>query len=495
MENINTHSKPKLALAVLTSPTAAFEEIIRRRLLGTGLIIVAITGVLSFLPPLILGLGNEQIKLLELGKYNPLAWFGLCLLYAFALQKLLKWLGTNANFTDLLTIMGWSQITLLVAELAAITLSILTINGSNSKDLMSFLGAIRAGFPLWYVVLIGIGIAGLCNTPVSRGILSYLVVEISAWIAFVFTYGRARFAGFEGALQGIGAAAGAVASSDCIPWLAAGVIGLVLGLWEIGKQLDWDSGQTKRSMVTVGLIGIAVFGCYMLAMAKANYYGKLLDAQASYNDKDYGKTARQLINLTTISKDNIPLILDIADVYYLDGKDGSAIDYYLKARKMINKSLLQDNDKKSWRARIYSRIGTVYDSQGKYDLALGEFTKASKAWPEFREPWVRMAVTYDRMGEYKKAIESANHAVKKLDSEAGVAYVALAEAFTQTGDMTQAKGAIANAAGADGDLVKRIGDKSDDWKTAVDKLTRDDLKFPLEKELAPQPKKPARGKK
>ena len=87
----------------------------------------------------------------------------------------------------------------------------------------------------------------------------------------------------------------------------------------------------------------------------------------------------------------------------------------------------------------------------------------------------------------KEAVEAADkHAIRELDSEAAPAWLALAQAFVQTGDKKQAETAIAMVADKDSDLAKRIGDKADDWKDAVGKLTREDLQFPLEeKPLAP----------
>ena len=186
------------------------------------------------------------------------------------------------------------------------------------------------------------------------------------------------------------------------------------------------------------------------------------------------------------------LLTDIGDLYFLAGQDNKALQRYREATDSLKHRDVWD--KQIWLARAYDGAGAALDQQGKYPEALAEFDKAAKAWPQFREPWVRKAVTYDRMGKYNKALEAADHAMKKLESEATVAWVVLAEASAQTGKMTQAKAAIVIATKRDTKLAGRIGKSLDNWKHAVDKLTRVDLKYPLEREPASAPKKPADGK-
>jgi hypothetical protein len=99
------------------------------------------------------------------------------------------------------------------------------------------------------------------------------------------------------------------------------------------------------------------------------------------------------------------------------------------------------------------------------------------------------------MGKYDKALDAADHAIKKLESEATIAWVALAEASAQTDKTVQAKAAITMVTKRDEKLAARLGKNLDDWKTAVDRLSRTDLKYPLEREPAPPQKKaPAKAK-
>ena len=72
-----------------------------------------------------------------------------------------------------------------------------------------------------------------------------------------------------------------------------------------------------------------------------------------------------------------------------------------------------------------------------------------------------------------------------------MAWVALAQASIRTGNTVQAKAAITIVTERNEKLASRVGKTPAEWKYAVDRLTREDLKYPLEREPAPPPKKPA----
>ena len=486
------HSKPRLALAILTSPSAAFEEIIERRLLGTGLLIVAFTGLLAVIAAIALGVATGPLQYLALGKENPLTWLGLCMIYALGVWMLLKWLGTQSEYTGILTVIGWSHIPLLLLQIVLIASAVMAMSSTPNSTLIQFLDTTRAGLQIWYVVIVTMGLHVLTRIPLARAAMTYLVVAFAAVIAFSLTYGRARYAPFE-PLQKIIPETVNLASktiaADMTPWLTAAVIGLILGIWHIGKSLGWDKGTVYKYAVAAGVLGVLTLGFYVSATSATGYYDRLVKVQKFYDADRFADSAKELETLLPLTKDSAGVMLDIADIYFRAGKAKDSIKYYNKVLDYIEKAKL-GKDAFRGRARVYSGIGAAYDLDGKYDLAIQQFEKSAKEWPDFRDPWVRMAVTYDKMGEYEKAIKSGNHALRQLDSEAITAWVAVAEAFVQTGDTKQAKAAITIVTARDKDLAKKIGT---DWKTAVDKLTVQDLSFPLEKDPAqPEKKQPAK---
>ncbi len=488
LEKLEPHSKPRLALAILTSPGPAFEEILRRKLLGTAILLVAATGVLSSISAIahIFTVGSMQI--FALGKNNPLTWIGLCMLYAFALQMLLKWIGTQIDYTDALMILGWSQVLLLLQQATGAALGLIGPVAANTFALQ-FLNGLYQFLPVLYVIVIGTGVRVACRVPPSRGIMAYFVVAAAALIAFGYTYSQARFDPFRDALPGIMSTVGIVVSVDHTPWIAASLVGLIAGLPRVGKSLGWNRAEQGRIIALAAVLGAAVFGLYTCSFYRADYYGKLLTAQRLYDQDKFEPAAAALEKMLPLIKDKAELTLGIGCIHFAAGNNDAALDCYNRFIVYARKAKLGKQEG-MFLAHGYNGIGAVYDIQGKHDLAIAEFEKATRAWPEFRDPWVRMAITYDRMGNYGQAIDSANHAIKNLTSKAPLAWVALAEAYAQTGQTKKARDAMDNAAKLNDDLAAKFGKDPNGWKTSTDKLKAVDLQFPLEKEIAPPPAKP-----
>lgn len=503
LETPTEHGKLKLALAILTSPGAAFEEITQRKLLGTAFTLVALTGTMSMIGAIARGLAVGPAQWLALGKDNPLTWVGLFMLYALALQKLLKWLGTETDYITTLLVLGWSHVILLIHQTAGTVWSFASLAGVHNPTVMQTFDALRMALPIWYVIVAGTGIQTACRVPLARGIMSYFVVAAIGAMAFDFTYGRSRLAPFAQGLPGVMMTAMRLTPTTPDPWLtapdqlpklAAAVLGLTFGTWNLAKALAWDPAKRTRLVAAAGVVGALVLGIYTLSIYKTDYYGRLASAQQLYDLDRFSESAKKLETLLPMMKGNAALMLDIADTYYLAGNGDRSILYYNKFLDVARKLKLSKEDSKGL-AQPLSGIGAVYDMQGKNDLAIKQFEEASRTWPEFRDPWVRLAVTYDRMGDYPKAIESGEHATKKLGSKAAVAYLALAQAYAQTGDEKQAKAAADEVRNLNKDLADTMGKSPSDWKTAVTRLTRKDLKSPLERQQAPAPPKPARGAK
>jgi tetratricopeptide (TPR) repeat protein len=496
------HSKSKLLLAIITSPGAAFEEIIQRRLLGTAFALGAAVGAVSMIGAFARVYAVGPAQYFALGKDNPLTWLGLYMLYALAMQRLLRWVGSDIEYSTVLLILGWSHVLLLLHQIAATVWSTTIALGGGNRILLQLLDALRLGLPLWYLLVVGIGVQIASRAPLSRGIMAYFVVAAAATIALDYTYGKARIAPFEHGLPGLAMTAFRLTpmypdpwltAPDQLPKLAAAVIGLVLGLWHLAKSLGWTLDTRNRRVASVAAVGLVCFGIYTFAIYKTDYYGKLLSAQQLYDLAKFHQAAAKMESLLPIIKDNASLMLDLADTYYVADEPNKSIQTYNKLLTLIKKARLGKDEYKTI-ARPYTGIGAAYDLQGKYDQALRYFKLSVKAWPEFRDPWVRMAITYNRIGDYRKAIESGDYATKKLGSKAAVVYVALAQAYAQTKDIKRAETAVKKLHLLNKSLAKKIGDKPQDWKNAVAKLSPQDLKYPLERQPAPAPKQTQRNR-
>ncbi|MDH7602545.1 MAG: tetratricopeptide repeat protein [Armatimonadota bacterium] len=487
------HSRAKLALALFTSPKAAYEEIFSRTLLGTGLLFVGATGVLFCIRACLAASVLGPLHYFAVGRYNPIAWFGLFLLYAWATQKLLKWVGTEIEFDRLVTIMGWAQISLAIVAVASIIGLTPSLSGNSAKTASQFIDSVSAVLQIAYVVLIGIGINMATRAPTARGIMTYVVVSFAGTIAFGITYGNSRLKLFADALPGIAGMAQQVAASDGTPWLAAAVFGLYLGLRDLGRALGWTNNASLRTAISAALVGALGFGVYLLLFLQNDFYGRLINAQRDYELGKAAHAVKELKSLLPASKyASAGLILDIADIYYISKKPALARKYYRRFEALVNQARLTKDEERKQLARPLSGIGAAYDQEGKYEPAIKMFDRATKLWPEFRDPWVRLAVTYNRLGKYTKALEYAEHATKKLKSEAPALYVAMVQAYACLNNRSAAEKAYKELRRLDDQLADRIGKTMNEWRTATAKLTPKDLKFPLEKEVVPRPERASR---
>jgi len=501
LEQILDHSKAKLALAILTSPAAAFEEILRRKLLGTAMAIVGITGVLSMVVAVGHGINYGPLHFFEIGKSNPLTWFGLYLLYALALQKLLKWIGTEVSYADVLTVMGWSQVCLLLMQVAAVVSENPAVSNMPGGNLQQGLLALVLVLQVGYVAIIAVGLQAACRIPFARGIMGYSVVAIAAMIACGITYSRSRTEVFLSAPDELQQAVRSVVGADATPWVGAAALGLILGGWYLAEVFGWDKRTRTIRTATLGLIGLAAFGVYFGVMRHTDYYGAIFGIQRDYELDKFDDAARRMRSIRHMSTMGVPgftteayLTLGVADTYLLANKPGRAISYYHKYEKLAAEAKL-DKPQAGVLARIHAGIGCAYEMQGRTGEAIEQFKAAAKAFPESRDPWVRLAVAYDRIGNYPEAIKAADHALVKQKSEAVVAWVALAQAALHTGDAKRAKEAMDKVKEIDDELAEKIGSKPEDWKNAVSKLAPIDLKFPLEKDPVVPQERPKPGAK
>ena len=187
-------------------------------------------------------------------------------------------------------------------------------------------------------------------------------------------------------------------SVDQTVWVVGAAAGLALGLRELGRCLDWERLSRQMAPVIGGVLGAAGVIVYLACLQSSGYYASLLGAQRFYDRGHYGEAAVRLGRLLPASTGNAPLMLDIGNAYYAAGMPRLAVGYYKKFIAAVEAARLEKKIASKLLAQAYSGIGAAYDLEGKYDLAIAEFRKAARGWPERPEPWARMAVTYDRHG-------------------------------------------------------------------------------------------------
>lgn len=495
MEVTQDHSKAKLMLAIITSPGAAFEEILRRRLLSTGLWIAFAAGCFAMVGAALRAYPSGPVHFLSIGYANPFTWIGLLFLYAAAVHGLLKWLGTDNEFADILLILSWAQVTLLAAQVLSVAeAAVVVSNGSAAKSpVIALLGPLTTILRVAYALVAAVGIRCATGAVLARGVMSYLVVHFAAVVGLTFTYAKSRMGLFQDAPMGIAYASQALIIdekppwiNDCTPLLGAAVVGIALGTWLLGRSLEWDERTRKTRTAAAALIGLAVFGVYYNTLSTTDYYGKLLAPLRLYERDKFADAADKLEKVVPLMPgEAVPLILDVGNFRFAAGQDQKAEAAFAESIKAIKGK--NPAEKKLFESFARVGLGAVYDIQGKLPQAAAEFNLARKLWPEFKEPWIRAAVTLARAGNAKEAVEIGSHAAEKLKSRAPQLYAALAQAYAMMGDDDKARAAYKRLHDLDRKLAESIGKTPGQWKSAVDKLDRQRMRFPLERDFVYSP--------
>jgi len=500
------HSIPKLALTVITSPLTAFKEIIERRLLVPAAWIVAIAGTLAMLSAIAraVTLGPEQ--LLVIARDNPLTWIGLWMLYALIAWTLIRWLGSEIDYPTVLMAIGWSQVILIVHQALGLVWGILIASGAihdYEGYAVRFFSAAGTVLPIMYVLAIGRGLQATGRVSFAKGMLVYLIVAAVIVTSLEQWYASKLLAPFSVALPGVYTSAMRLApniyAASADPWMQGmaqfvrvtlGGLGLILGIWTLSKFEAWDAPKRNRLLAMTTAVLVIGISAYGYAWNRDTYFPNLLAIQRLYSRGHYTEAARRIDRIIPRLSDS-PLLVwgfsnkalllsDASNLYYLAEQPEESLQECARLLKLAQDHSPNRETERGLSAQAYLEMGMAYDIQGNYSQALAKFNAVAEMYPQSPEPWVRKAVTHDRIGQYKKAIDTANHAIKQLDSNAPIAWVALAQAFVNTGDKKQAMVAIVMVAGVAPELAARFGDKPEGWKDAVSKLTPEDLKFPLE---------------
>ncbi len=506
------HSKFKLALAIFSSPAAAFQEIIERRLLVDAFWIVGLAGLLAMFCDLVRTAILGPAQAFVIGRDNPLTSIGLWMLYSLVIWGLLKWLKVQTDYAAVLIALGWSQVILVIFYAIGAIWGIAMAMGVTNDYAMRLFTAIGMALPIIFVITVGRGLQVAGQISFAKAFTIYILVAIGALMGLDLLYSQRLFTQFGISMPGLSMAEMRVLpilySAQSDPWLrgmcqiirlAAGGVGLVLGILCMAKFEAWDNRARNRCVAYAASAALLAVSLYSYAWSQDSYHTTLQQAQALYRAQKYADAANMTSQLIPLANDNtlllwgfetkVSLISDTADLFYQASQPNRALDYYHKMLIYTQSAAPTREYVKILTAHAYNGLGMAHDIMGNYEQAIEQFQEAGNIWKEFREPWVRMAVIYNRMGQYDEAIESANHAVIKLGSEAAVVQLALAQAYANVGNAKQAKTAFDEAEKLNPKLAKKIGSKPANWKIAASKLTTQDLKFPLEADLATPEKK------
>ncbi|MEN6371282.1 MAG: tetratricopeptide repeat protein [Armatimonadota bacterium] len=464
-QTASEHSLLKLALAVITSPADAFEEILRRQLLMPGILISAIGGLLSAGVVLYNFYFLKEGSLFYLaGGSNPADTVGLLLVNALVVSLTAKYLQGEGDYAKTLTVLAWAGCVSIPAILTGLF-----------KPVQS-LGTI---INLWGVVVMVMGIQQAQKITVWKSIGTLFTMLITDGV-FLIWLGRYCMSSIYPAI------------ATNVPSFAASTISLqivtsllvIAALAVAAKMLPKLAKGTdyRNSLIIVLLIlGLAAAGALFASLHKADPVMEVVRGARAYQDEDTPDPAESVKHFQR----ELRYIPNDAYVKLYLAHAFSASGSYDKALAQYN----EFTGSKSYPPQLVRTCtGTVHYMQGKYDDARKDFEKAVKDSPDYAEANARLALVYLRLGKNGDAVKSAKAAVKDK-CEGTLAYIALAQAYTLEGNTKEAGDAMSKVKEIDEALAGRISSGPDGWKNAVMQLTPLDLRMPLKLPEIKQPVK------
>lgn len=140
---------------------------------------------------------------------------------------------------------------------------------------------------------------------------------------------------------------------------------------------------------------------------------KLLCACRLYDESNYRKALKylfQLLQTVEHARDFVPIWLFIALCYTDAGVKDEAIRAYYELLKID-----QNN------AQVHSNLGSLFASEGDYDLAMQHYNKSIGIKPNHYYAYANRANLYFRMEEYENAISDAKQALEYKNNGAEAA--------------------------------------------------------------------------
>jgi hypothetical protein len=452
----------KLALNVMLTPKDAFEEIRRRKLVGAGLVITALLGLVYFGATLFAHYAGGGVSLFGLGVGNPVMAVGTVLLTAMLLQWLLvKFSRAEGTFIDTLLVVAWSEIAVGVVFLIGLI---------PLQPLMMLTGAA----PIVGIILASVG---LKHTHKINGlnagatyVLSLFVTGIPGFAYTVVTdrvqraFMSVRYHDIPVNTPTLSSEIGLLIGSV---WISSLALIAAAALWpKIAEGVSERFRTLLAGLAVIAVIGSGIFTVEALTLDPLRYVN---DGMRIYNDEATPDPA------LAVRKFNGELGYYPLDDYvrlcraHALAASGNYADAE-KDYKKFDKSAPQIVD---------TSIATIRLMQGNYKAAADDLAKVVKTEPTYGEAQARLALADLFVGKDKEATDAANASIK-TKYKGYLPYLALAQAYTASGDKKKADEAVQMISELNPELAKRIEKAPGGWSDAAHALTRIDLRMPLE---------------
>jgi tetratricopeptide (TPR) repeat protein len=462
-------SLAKLALGVIISPIATFDQILRRELVLPGLLIMVTAGTVAAIGVLLSFYYRSQGSLFELGSSSPTGELGALLIIALVVDGLARLMRGQGSYIQTLTVLAWAN----AVRVAALLLSL-------SPALSAFSSVVQ----LWAIVVSIIGVRKAHKFSGLRSVIAYLVGLLVTATLYSLLRSYYLTAAYPATAREVTSlAAASVPAQIVASWLCAAA--LVLAALALSRDDGAAYSSLRRLIGTFAAMGIAVAALTTGYAWKLDPVREVVRGTVAYQDQERPDPAQAAKHFRTALRyypSDIQVELYLADSLSAVGDYQGAVKWYEKVR--------EDAGWRVWfEGLAFTGIGTVRYLEGSYKAADDELRRAAKFWEGYAEPKARLGLVYLRLGKGKDAIGAANSAVKAGD-KGYLPQVVLAQAYTTTGDGKKAQEAIRNVGRINSELAGRLGAGPGGWSRAIDRLTPVDLRMPLEMPKVPLPQRP-----
>lgn len=452
------HSILKLALAVITSPKDAFEEILSRQLLMPGIVISILTGLLLAGTVFYNFYYLKQSSMFTLaGASNPAGAVGMILINAFIVSQVAKFLQGEGDYIRTLTVLAWAD---------CVMIPVILIGLFKPLGMLGIFGY------LWALIVTIIGIQQAQRVTIwkSTGYFFIAMVVNSMLLMSIGKY-------YLGSLYPTIATEIFSQASNTIPsQIILGCLvtaALIVAAKKLPKLAE-GTGYQNSVIIALAVIGLAGVITTSLLLHKEDPVWEVVRGVRAYQSEENPQPAKAVKHFQkelSYFPGDIYVKLYLAHALFASGNSDKALVQYngFEAVKIYppQVSIL-----------AWTGSGSAHYMEGNYDEARKDFNKSIKLYPKYPEPSARLALVYLRLGKTDDAVKAAKKAVD--DGYKGpLPYVALAQAHTLSENTKEADDAISKVKEIDESLADKISSGPGGWSIAIERLTPLDLRMPL----------------
>lgn len=454
--------KWKLALAVITAPRQAFEEIIERKLLGTGLLITAVSGLLALALHLT-GYLRGTSSIYDFGLYNPVTSVAWMLAASLIIYYMAKLGGGQGSLPDTVTVVGW-------AHVVSAVYYALYIGALFTPRLVS---------PAWlayayFAVVSVLAIERIHAIPLWKSAI--VTVFGFFFLSIVSSAFNSLAAVTDSGANGVHTVAGMRPIGEPL-YLAVLAILAGVTMFLVLRHIRWPAQKRLAPVLAVSVAALVAAGSMAMVTVVLKPGSYIKAARDAYHTGDYGKAESNFDRVLKVFPGDVQSQLYLGHTYLAEGRYKPAEQQFKDLLRQSTHGFAAPMDT----ARTYTGLGAVAYAQEDYKQAVSQFDNALKSWPNYREANSRKALALLKMGDLKEAGKAAEKALKD-GADSAVPYAVLTQVYSRGGDPKKAKDNFGMVTTRDPKLADAIGRDPGNWPAAGERVPDRFLKYPFETE-------------